>query len=113
MRLEIANSNPMRIRVFMKLLKLLGITKKDIKIRIQYRFVTGGNPEKIKSIQKEWSNILEQPLNRFIKPSIRFGRHASRKYGTATLRVNNVFMAKLFIEWDKMFSAGSPQFPTA
>lgn len=103
-RVELANSDPDILRVFVSfLIKVCVVPKEKIKIRLMlYEDIDA------QEAQKYWSEELDIPQNQFSRPFIKRSyrdlpfRHLRRsKYGTAHLNVHDVRVFKKIMGWIK------------
>lgn len=103
-RVEIANSNPEILRVFITFLTQVCLVSKE-EIRIRLMLYEDINQE---AARKFWSNALGIALNQFCKPFIKQSykdipfRHLRRsQYGTAHVNLYNIKVYKKIIGWIK------------
>ncbi len=101
-RIELVNSNPDILRMFITFLKKVCLVpKQKIKIRLMlYEDID------VKEAQKYWSDQLDIPENQFCRPFIKQSykdipfRHLRRsKYGTAHVNLYDVVVYRKIIGW--------------
>ena len=100
-RFEFVNSDPRKIIAVVNFLEMLGISRKEIRPRLQIRLRFNESTSKVKELECKWSALLKIPLSQFRKPSIRWGVTGSRsELGTLSIRVYNVLLVDLFAFWE-------------
>lgn len=105
-RVEITNSNPDILRIFISFLEKVCLApKQEIKIRLMlYEDID------TEETQRYWSEQLDIPQNQFRKPFIKQSyrnipfRHLRRsKYGTAHVHLYDVVVYRKIVGWIKAF----------
>ena len=100
-RFEFVNSDPRKIIAVISLLEMLGVSRKEIRPRLQIRLGLNEPISKVRDLERKWSILLKIPITQFRKPSIRWGIAGSRsKLGTLSVRVYKVLLVDLFAFWE-------------
>jgi hypothetical protein len=92
-RVEIVNSDPKLIKIFLNFLRSIKINEGKLRLRIKCSM------DEKKRLKKFWSDFLGIPPNKFMKSILARNYTGKRlKYGTITLRYNS---EKLAFELDR------------
>ena len=97
-RIEIGNSEPALLEKFLELLENLGITRNDVKVKINI-FYEDACSTKETEIKKFWADKLKISIANFQKITWyhKKGKKKTSPYGVAQLRVYNKLLTKLFL----------------